>query len=119
MSIETAVVRMHESIAGVLIRNGAEYVFAYEPEYIANGGMPLSASLPLQDEPFISDTLFPYFDGLAAEGWLKEVQSRYQKIDAGDRFSLLIENGENLAGAITIAPMAQDVIEALFGQEAL
>lgn len=110
---EFALVRMNGTKAGVLMRDAGVYYFAYDRDYIDAGGHALSLSLPIQLEPFESPTLFPYFDGLVAEGWLRRVQSQFQKIDDKDHFTLLINNGVDLAGAISVEPLS--VSEADYG----
>lgn len=101
---EVALVKMHDQIAGVLMREQGNYFFAYDEEYIALGGQALSLSLPIQKDVFESPHLFAYFDGLVAEGWLRRVQSQLQKIDDQDHFGLLVNNGLDLAGAVSIEP---------------
>ena len=78
-----------------------QYRFQYDSDYLAYGA-PLAFRLPLQREEFRSDTLFPFFENLASEGWLKHIQSSQQKIDERDTFSLLIHNGDDLIGAVTL-----------------
>jgi serine/threonine-protein kinase HipA len=101
---EFAIVKMNNVKAGVLMRDQGRYFFAYDDEYIEAGGQPLSLSLPIQADVFESPYLFAYFDGLVAEGWLRRVQSQFQKIDDQDHFALLVHNGLDLAGAISIEP---------------
>jgi serine/threonine-protein kinase HipA len=101
---EIAYVHMHDELAGILMRDSERYFFVYDPLYIERGGRALSMSLPLQREVYESKSLFPYFDGLVSEGWLRKIQSQYQRIDGNDHFRLLINNGLNLAGAIRIEP---------------
>ncbi len=88
-------------LAGQLRETSVGFSFSYHPDYLAIGP-PLSFLLPLQKEPFESIQLFSFFDNLIAEGWLKEIQSKTQKIDANDRFGLLLSNGRDLAGAASI-----------------
>ena len=94
---------MHGDLAGHLERLGAKVYFQYESNYLKHG-RPLSISLPLQPEPFESDGLPAYFSGLCSEGWLRRIQSFEQKIDPKDTFTLLINNGKDMAGAVTIEP---------------
>lgn len=101
---EFAVVKMNDVKAGILMRDQGRYFFAYDEAYIAAGGHALSLSLPIRAEVFESPYLFAYFDGLVAEGWLRRVQSQFQKIDDHDHFALLINNGLDLAGAVSIEP---------------
>jgi serine/threonine-protein kinase HipA len=101
---EFAVVKMNDVKAGVLMRDQGHYFFAYDEDYIEAGGQPLSLSLPIRSDVFESPYLFAYFDGLVAEGWLRRVQSQFQKIDDQDHFALLVNNGLDLAGAVSIEP---------------
>lgn len=88
--------------AGVLTEtDDNRYRFEYDRQYVAHGA-PLAFLLPLQIEAFESDTLFPFFDNLASEGWMKNVQSTSMKIDERDTFGLLLHNGADLVGAVTI-----------------
>ena len=89
--------------AGVLENSNDEYIFTYNREYLA-GGIPLSFRLPLREEPFTSDELMPFFENLVSEGWLRKLQSQQQKIDEQDRFGLLLSNGKDLVGAVTVEP---------------
>ena len=49
--------------------------------------------------------LTAYFSGLVSEGWLRRVQAFEQRIHPADEFTLLINNGRDLAGAETILPV--------------
>ena len=77
------------------------YQFQYAVSYLAKGA-PLSFHLPVRQEAFTSTGLFPFFENLAAEGWMKQVQSTSMKIDERDTFGLLIANGKDLIGAVTL-----------------
>lgn len=90
-------------VAGVIENVNDQYIFTYEREYLA-GGVPLSFQLPLREEPFISNELMPFFENLVSEGWLRKLQSQQQKIDEQDRFGLLLSNGKDLVGAVTVEP---------------
>lgn len=99
----TANVYFYGELAGQLSRNDdGRYSFTYLKEYLESAGNPISFSLPLQEDPFISDSLHPFFSGLVSEGWLRKMQSKHQRIDEKDEFSLLIHNGKDLSGAVTI-----------------
>lgn len=96
-----ACVYFKRQLAGELSEEQGSYQFIYYAEYLA-GGTPLSFHFPLQIEPFIHKHLFPFFENLVSEGWLRRLQSQQQKIDEKDRFGLLLENGNDLVGAITV-----------------
>ncbi|WP_336368295.1 HipA N-terminal domain-containing protein [Marinobacter sp. C2H3] len=100
-----ASVKFHNRLAGRLLRRGKLFTFQYDPEFLADASEPLSLSLPLQSEAFVSDELHGFFSGLISEGWLRRLQSFSQKIDETDELLLLVNNGRDLAGAVTIEPI--------------
>lgn len=106
MEVTICKVHYNEKLAGFLMRNNSgQYLFGYYSEYLKDPeARALSLSLPLSKESFLSDRLFPFFEGLISEGWLKKIQSINQKIDEKDSFILLEENGKDLIGAISITP---------------
>ena len=97
-----AFVYIRDSYAGLLEETDEGYRFQYDPDYLARGTAPVSLTLPLTDKPFVSTTLFPFFDGLIPEGWLLEVVSRNWKIDRRDRFGLLLIACKDAIGNVTI-----------------
>ena len=80
-----------------------KYTFTYSDDYLVDG-VPISFLLPLQRETYVSEELFPFFENLVSEGWLQKLQSQNQNIDEHDRFGLLISNGKDLVGAVTVEP---------------
>jgi serine/threonine-protein kinase HipA len=98
-----AKVYMHNELAGRLIENEEGYSFKYEENYLT-GSMtkPVSLTLPLQDRPFVSKTMFPFFDGLIPEGWLLEIAEKNWKLNARDRMGLLLACCKNCIGAVSI-----------------
>lgn len=95
---------MHGELAGSIQRTGSRVRFQYNVQYLKTGSA-LSMSLPLRVEPYETEGLPPYFSGLCSEGWLRRVQAFEQRIDPEDSFTLLINNGKDLAGAVTIEPI--------------
>ena len=54
-----------EQLAGILTENDAGYEFRYLPEYLSlETAKPVSLTLPLRKEAYVSGVLFPFFDGL-------------------------------------------------------
>lgn len=90
-------------LAGRLAQTDAGFSFTYDPDYLA-GGTPISFRIPLQPETFEYDQLPVFFAGLVSEGWMRRLQSKEQQIDENDAFGLLLANGEDLVGAVTIFP---------------
>ena len=84
---------------GYLRQDENGFTFEYLDGY---QGLPISLSLPVAQRVFYSKTLFPYFASLAPEGWLKRRFGELQKIDEKDLFGILIQNGDNLLGAVKL-----------------
>lgn len=95
-------VYMFGELAGSLSEEDTHYVFIYANDY---KGKPISLSMPLSKTPYKSNELHPYFKSLAPEGWLKKRFSELQQIDERDIFGLLLENGSDLIGAISMQTM--------------
>lgn len=77
------------------------FKFIYDSDYLISG-TPLAYRLPLQKEPFVATELFSFFDNLVAEGWMREAQSVDEHLDDNDSFGLLLQNGKDLVGAVTV-----------------
>lgn len=90
---------LYEKPIGKLYQTDDEFIFEYNEAYY---GVPLSLSFPLTQRVFRSKTLFPYFVSLAPEGWLKARFAELQKLDEKDLLGLLIQNGQNLIGAVRL-----------------
>lgn len=84
---------------GILSQNDEGFSFSYLQDY---RGVPISLSFPVGVGAFHSKTLFPYFASLAPEGWLKAKVAQYQRIDENDLLGMLLQNGENLIGAVKL-----------------
>ena len=79
------------------------YEFRYDEDYlVSETAVPVSLTLPLRDEPYISNALFPFFDGLIPEGWLLGVVERNWKIDGRDRFGLMLVSCVDCIGDVRI-----------------
>ena len=82
----------------------AGYRFTYDTGYLASAEpKPVSLTLPLQVEPIVSPTLFPFFYGLLAEGNLKAMQCQKLKLDKNDHFGRLLKTaGSDTIGDVTV-----------------
>jgi serine/threonine-protein kinase HipA len=99
-----ALVFYNQRLAGRLTETNDGFEFTYDDDYLA-GGTPIAFTFPLQEEPFKHTRLPGFFENLVSEGWLRKLQSQEQKIDENDRFGLLLMNGRDLVGAVTITPI--------------
>lgn len=99
----TGYIYVNDIFAGKLeeIENG--YSFTYDLDYLSlPDAKAVSLTLPLQKEPFFSETLFSFFDGLIPEGWLLNVVSRNWKIDSNDRFGILLVACKDSIGNVSV-----------------
>ena len=94
-------------LAGYLYDKDDHFEFIYDIEYIKDG-FPISVTFPLQQEPFISKTLHPFFDGLIVEGWLLKTVEDNWKINPNDRMSLLLLTGKDTIGAVSLVEVSAD-----------
>lgn len=103
MVLRQAEVYYKDRLAGLLSEVDSGYEFIYLPEYLAaEGARAVSLTLPLQEEPYMSNVLFPFFDGLIPEGWLLDVAIRNSDISVLDRMSLLLLCCKDCIGAVSV-----------------
>jgi|SRR5690554_2824793 len=94
---------VNNQLAGVLTEDDNGYHFKYQQEYLEQKkASPVSLTLPLQKDPFHSENLFPFFDGLIPEGWLLDIAHRNWKINPRDRMGLLLTTCRDCIGNISV-----------------
>ena len=93
--MRSAEVFYNGKLAGFLSSKASwDYRFTYYHIYLdAAGSRPVSVTLPLREEPYESDFLFPAFANLMSEGSNKAMQNLLLKIDEEDYFGLLLATG--------------------------
>jgi len=96
-----AIVRYNGRLAGHLFETEAGFRFSYEKDYLKTG-QPVSISLPLREEPYDSNELFSFFQGLLPEGWYLDIVSATAKVDSKDSFGLLLATTADTIGAVTV-----------------
>ncbi len=89
-------------LAGILSETDDGCVFQYNTDYFSDESEPVSLTLPFRKEPFVSNVMFPFFDGLIPEGWLLDIAEKNWKIDARDRMGLLLACCRDCIGAVSI-----------------
>lgn len=95
-------------LAGILTEEGGEYRFSYDEAYLAReDAQPVSLTLPLQTDAYVSPVLFPFFDGLIPEGWLLDVALRNTDISILDRMSLLLLCCKECIGSVSVVPIVK------------
>ncbi|MCY2931590.1 MAG: HipA N-terminal domain-containing protein [Planctomycetota bacterium] len=96
-----------DRLAGRLSETDEGYRFVYDEAYLADGE-PVSLTLPVQAAPFESRELFPFFAGLAPEGWYLRIVAGTIKVDEHDTFGLLIRTCRDCVGAVSLREAAHD-----------
>lgn len=87
--------------AGTITESPEGFTFIYDTNYTING-TPIGFNYPFTQLRYFSTNLFPVFENLVSEGWLLDLQSSIQHIDKKDKFGILLNNGLDLTGAITV-----------------
>ena len=96
-------VYIQNQYAGVVAETEEGYTFSYDNEYRnKENAVAVSLTLPLSEKSYSASTLFSFFDGLVPEGWLLDVASRNWKINANDRFGLLLLTCRDCIGDVSI-----------------
>jgi serine/threonine-protein kinase HipA len=101
--MKSAKIYFQDTLAGRLVENEEGFLFVYDTEYLQNPLLQaISLTLPLRPQPYKSDVLFPFFDGLIPEGWLLDIAQENWKIDPRDRMALLLACCRNCIGAVSV-----------------
>jgi serine/threonine-protein kinase HipA len=99
----TGYVYVQDTYAGIIKETDYGYEFTYDQNYLSQPeALPISITLPLREESYISTVLFPFFDGLIPEGWLLDVASRNWKLDREDRFGIMLVSCMDCIGDVSI-----------------
>ncbi len=102
--MRSADVFLFERLAGRLIETAdGRCQFSYDSGYMKTpGAEPVSPTMPFQDEPYWSDEMLPFFDGLIPEGWLLDIAEETWKLNPRDRFGLLLACCRSCIGAVSV-----------------
>ena len=94
---------VRDDFAGMIRETDDGYEFAYDKEYLVReNATPVSLTLPLREEAYVSKTLFPFFDGLIPEGWLLDIVIHNWKLEMNDRFGILLASCKDPIGNVRI-----------------
>ena len=98
-----ALVKVHDTPAGILTENDNPSVNGYTFEYFeAYESEPVSLTMPTKHRFYFFDEFPPFFDGVLPEGGQLEGLLKIRKIDRYDYFSQLVTVGHDLVGAVTV-----------------
>jgi serine/threonine-protein kinase HipA len=94
-------------LAGILTEtDDGEYLFTYDSAYVlSNPNDFLSFTMPVRNESYSENRLFPFFEGLIPEGWLLDIASKNWKINKNNRMGLLLACCSNCIGAVSVHPL--------------
>ena len=96
-------VYIKDVFCGIIAESEEGYTFEYDKAYLnMDGATALSPTMPLTDETYVKEMMFPVFDGLIPEGWLLDIAQSSWKIDARDRMSLLLACCKDCIGDIGV-----------------
>ncbi len=99
----SANIYVKNNYCGQLQETDEGYAFKYDEQYMqSTNAEAISATMPLQQEAYKSNTLFAFFDGLIPEGWLLDIAEKNWKINYKDRMGLLITCCKDCIGAISV-----------------
>jgi len=104
-----ATIYYNKIVAGMLTEtNDGDYLFKYTDNYIANyPNQHITLTMPVSDELYKDNRLFPFFEGLIPEGWLLDIASKNWKINTNDRMGLLLACCSNCIGAVSVIPIPE------------
>lgn len=104
MTSRKGFVYVFNTLAGTIKETeDGQYIFSYTEKYLnSKEKYPVSLTLPLRKEAYVSKILFPFFDGLIPEGWLLQLSTKNWKLDPRDRMGLLLTTCEDCIGSVHI-----------------
>lgn len=96
-------------LAGLLTETDeGEYTFVYDKAYIKNNPEQfITFTMPVREQEYTANRLFPFFEGLIPEGWLLDIASKNWKINVNDRMGLLLACCQNCIGAVSVKPIKE------------
>lgn len=101
-----AEIKIQDTTAGWLTQDDEGYHFVYDSTYVAsNNPVVVSLTLPIREEPYRNNVLFPFFDGLIPEGWLLDIALKNWKLNPRDRMGLLLTCCKDCIGAVSVHPI--------------
>lgn len=102
-------VYLRDLLAGVVVEDQNGYTFTYDKDYLSSpDAEAISLTMPLREESYYSNVLFPFCDGLIPEGWLLNIAERNWKIRRQDRMALLLTCCRDCIGNVSVMPIEEE-----------
>lgn len=97
-------------LAGIITETDeGVYMFQYDADYVKmHPAEFLTFTMPVTNDPYTDNRLFPFFEGLIPEGWLLDIASKNWKINPNDRMGLLLACCQNCIGAVSVVPIPEN-----------
>ena len=107
--MKQAGIYVNDIFCGILTEDEDGFHFEYDTTFLASkDAVALSPTMPLTNQPYDKEMMFPVFDGLIPEGWLLDIASSSWKIDTRDRMSLLMACCKDCIGNISVIPLGHE-----------
>ena len=104
-----AIIKIENQVTGWLTQDELGYHFEYDKKYLSqSNARAVSLTLPLQEKPFTSNVLFPFFDGLIPEGWLLDIAEKNWKLNPRDRMGLLLACCKDCVGMVSVEEVKEE-----------
>ena len=104
-----AIIKIDTQLSGWLTQDDKGYHFEYAKAYLNQiNAKPVSLTLPLQEDIYTSNILFPFFDGLIPEGWLLDIAEKNWKLNPRDRMGLLLACCKDCIGAVSVEEVKEE-----------
>ncbi|MDR1185812.1 MAG: type II toxin-antitoxin system HipA family toxin [Coriobacteriales bacterium] len=87
--------------------------FSYSAEYLGSGGIPLSVSMPLREEPFPQNIALPFFDGLLPEGEQRRELGEVLHVAPASTMKMLSALAGECVGDLILVDDETDIAQAL------
>jgi serine/threonine-protein kinase HipA len=96
--------------AGVILETDeGDFVFQYDTSYVKTHPSEfITFNMPVREESYTNNRLFPFFEGLIPEGWLLDIAATSWKINRNDRMGLLLACCRNCIGAVSVEPIPEE-----------
>ena len=107
--MKQAGIYVNDIYCGTLTEDEEGFHFVYDETYLVRpDAVSLSPTMPLTEQRYDKEMMFPVFDGLIPEGWLLDIASSSWKIDPRDRMSLLLACCKDCIGNISVKPLSNE-----------